>query len=108
MSHADELFDQLLAAGWQEVMPEGTQAPNTSTPMAIEVALVRELQSLRLQGTLILDKYEIAWPVDPSDRRDLASLLRMGPKGAIRRVAWRRVPDDSRSFNEPVRRSRPR
>ncbi|MFM9272196.1 hypothetical protein ACJ7V3_18360 [Halomonas elongata] len=96
MSNADDMFDQLLAAGWQEVMPEGVKAPSKNTPMTIEVALLRELQSLRLHGKLILDKYEILWPVDTYDQRGLASFLRMGPQGAIRRVAWRRVSEDSR------------
>lgn len=71
-------------------MPGGERGPNTKTPMTIEVALLRELRSLRLHGKLILDKYVITWPTDASDQRNLSSFLEMGPQGVIRRVAWRR------------------
>ncbi len=90
---ATEVFNQLIKEGWKEIKKGSGYYPATSTPLDIEVALLREVQSSRLRGTLLVDKYKDTLPAG-NNTNTIAGPARYvltGPKDNIKRVAWRAI-----------------
>ncbi|WP_137055315.1 hypothetical protein [Halomonas caseinilytica] len=90
---ANDVFSQLLKEGWSEVREGSNYYPIASSPIDIEVALLREIRSNRLRGTLIVDKYQDTLPASHSTDTITgpARYIRTGPKDNIKRVAWRAI-----------------